>query len=150
MSLTSIANGVAHTLEEVSDPVFQEKMMGDGYFIDPSDGHIYSPVDGTITTVFPTKHAIGITTTNGLDVLIHMGIDTVNLDGKPFDVKVTQGQKVKQGDLLAMVDLEQIKEAKKETSMIVILTNMDDIDTFVLTKTGTVTHTDHLLNVKMT
>ena len=150
VSLTSIANGVAHTLEEVSDPVFQEKMMGDGYFIDPSDGHIYSPVDGTITTVFPTKHAIGITTTNGLDVLIHMGIDTVNLDGKPFDVKVTQGQKVKQGDLLARVDLEQIKEAKKETSMIVVLTNMDDIDTFVLTKTGTVTHTDHLLNVKMT
>ena len=146
----SVADGEVISIETVSDDVFSQKMMGDGYFIDPSDGHIYSPVDGTITTVFPTKHAIGITTTNGLDVLIHMGIDTVNLDGKPFDVKVTQGQKVKQGDLLARVDLEQIKEAKKETSMIVVLTNMDDIDTFVLTKTGTVTHTDHLLNVKMT
>ncbi|MDO4814960.1 MAG: PTS glucose transporter subunit IIA, partial [Gemella sp.] len=107
--------------------MFSQKMMGDGYAVEPVNGNIYSPVSGTVTSVFPTKHAIGLLTDNGLEVLIHVGLDTVALNGAPFSVKVTDGDKVKAGDLLLVADLEAIKSAGKETTTIVVFTNTAEI-----------------------
>ena len=111
-------------IEDVNDPTFSQKMLGDGYAVEPSDGNVVSPVDGEIATIFPTKHAIGIKTDNGLEVLVHMGLDTVELKGKPFTVNVSEGQKVRHGDVLATADLQAINQAGKVTTMIVIITNM--------------------------
>ncbi|HFD1681474.1 TPA: glucose PTS transporter subunit IIA [Enterococcus faecium] len=134
--LSSVADGTVVSLDKASDPVFAQKMMGEGYFVEPENGHIYSPVTGVVSSVFPTKHAIGITTPNGLEILLHMGINTVDLGGTPFDVKVTEGQQVTPDTLVAEADLEAIKAAGKETSMIVLVTNMDRVKNFVLEKTG--------------
>lgn len=135
---TAVANGSVHPLEEAADPVFAEKMMGEGYFVEPTDGAIFAPVAGKISTIFPTKHAIGITTASGLEVLLHMGINTVELDGKPFEVLVTEGQEVTPKTQVATVDLTAIKNAGKGTSMMVLITNMNDVETHVLEKTGKV------------
>lgn len=123
----SIANGLVEDIEKVSDPTFAQKMLGDGYAVVPTDGKITAPVDGTISTIFPTKHALGIKTANGLEVLVHMGIDTVQLKGEPFDLKVKEGQEVKHGDQLAQVDLDKIEQAGKKTDMMVIITNMPSV-----------------------
>lgn len=133
---TAVADGEVYALEQAADPVFAQKMMGDGYFVEPTSNQIYAPVSGTISTVFPTKHAIGITTDDGLEVLLHMGINTVDLNGTPFDVKVTPGQRVTSETLVATADLDAIKAAGKGTSMMVLLTNMDKVKHFVLEKTG--------------
>jgi len=123
----SVANGHLEDIEKVSDSTFAQKMLGDGYAVVPTDGKIVSPVDGKIETIFPTKHALGIKTANGLEVLVHMGIDTVQLKGEPFDIKVTDGQTIKHGDQLAQVDLDQIVKAGKKTDMMVIVTNMPSV-----------------------
>ncbi|MFC6175640.1 N-acetylglucosamine-specific PTS transporter subunit IIBC [Companilactobacillus huachuanensis] len=123
----SIANGLVEDIEKVSDPTFAQKMLGDGYAVVPTDGEITAPVDGTISTIFPTKHALGIKTASGLEVLVHMGIDTVQLKGEPFDLKVKEGQEVKHGDQLAQVDLNKITQAGKKTDMMVIITNMPSV-----------------------
>lgn len=136
ITLTAVADGTVEPLENASDPVFSQKMMGEGYFVEPVNGQIYSPVTGKVSSVFPTKHAIGITTANGLEILLHMGINTVDLGGKPFDLKVVEGQQVTSDTLVADVDLEEIKSAGKETSMMVLVTNMDRVANFVLEKTG--------------
>ncbi|MFD1418935.1 N-acetylglucosamine-specific PTS transporter subunit IIBC [Companilactobacillus keshanensis] len=120
----SVANGKLEDIEQVPDDTFSQKMLGDGYAVVPTDGQIVSPVDGIITTIFPTKHAMGIKTENGLEVLLHMGIDTVQLKGEPFDLKVADGQTVRHGDLLASVDLDAITAAGKKIDMMVIVTNM--------------------------
>ena len=122
-----MANGHYLELDQLSDPTFAQKMLGDGFAIDPTDGNIVSPVDGEVTTVFPTKHAIGFKTAGGLEVLLHMGLDTVELKGAGFDVQVADGDQVKHGQLVAKVDLESIKAAGKQTPMIVIITNMDAV-----------------------
>lgn len=136
ITLTAVADGTVEPLENASDPVFSQKMMGEGYFVEPVNGQIYSPVTGKVSSVFPTKHAIGITTANGLEILLHMGINTVDLGGKPFDLKVVEGQQVTSDTLVADVDLAAIKSAGKETSMMVLVTNMDRVANFVLEKTG--------------
>lgn len=120
----SVAEGQYMNIEDVNDSTFSQKLLGDGFAIEPKNGQITAPVDGTVTTVFPTKHAIGFTTDSGLEILLHMGIDTVELKGKPFDVKVTDGQKIKHGDLVANVDLQAVRDAGKQTPMMVIITNM--------------------------
>lgn len=127
--LYSVADGPILALEELSDPTFAEKMLGDGFAIDPDNGTITAPVDGTVEAVFPTKHAIGFKTASGLEILLHMGIDTVELKGAPFTVNVAVGQQVKHGDVVAMADLEAIRAAGKQTSMIVIITNMAAVQT---------------------
>ncbi|MFD1430320.1 N-acetylglucosamine-specific PTS transporter subunit IIBC [Lacticaseibacillus mingshuiensis] len=123
----SVAEGHVMDLADVPDPTFAQKMLGDGFAIDPANGTITAPVDGTIEAVFPTKHAIGFKTDAGLEVLLHMGIDTVELKGAPFDVKVEVGQTVKHGDVVAIADLDAIVAAGKKTPMIVIITNMDAV-----------------------
>ena len=132
----SVADGEVINIEDVKDPVFSQKMMGDGFAVEPENGHIVSPVAGKVTSVFPTKHALGLVTDNGLEVLVHIGLDTVSLEGKPFEVKVTEGQTVAAGDLLVEADLDAIREAGRETSTIVVFTNADAIKSVNVEHTG--------------
>ena len=134
--VNSVADGEVINIEDVKDPVFSQKMMGDGFAVEPENGHIVSPVAGKVTSVFPTKHALGLVTDNGLEVLVHIGLDTVSLEGKPFEVKVSEGQTVAAGDLLVEADLDAIREAGRETSTIVVFTNADAIKSVKVEHTG--------------
>ncbi|MDU5788006.1 MAG: PTS transporter subunit IIBC [Streptococcus parasanguinis] len=132
----SVADGEVINIEDVKDPVFSQKMMGDGFAVEPENGHIVSPVAGKVTSVFPTKHALGLVTDNDLEVLVHIGLDTVSLEGKPFEVKVSEGQTVAAGDLLVEADLDAIRAAGRETSTIVVFTNADAIKSVKVEHTG--------------
>ncbi|WP_314353650.1 PTS transporter subunit IIBC [uncultured Granulicatella sp.] len=132
----SVADGQVVALEQVKDPVFAQKMMGDGFAVEPANGNIVSPVSGTVSSIFPTKHALGLVTEAGLEVLVHIGLDTVSLEGKPFTVHVAEGQKVAAGDLLVTADLDAIRGAGRETSTIVVFTNGDVIKSVNLEQTG--------------
>ena len=132
----SVADGQVINIEDVKDPVFSQKMMGDGFAVKPENGKIVSPVSGKVASIFPTKHALGLVTDNGLEVLVHIGLDTVSLEGKPFDVKVTEGQTVAAGDLLVEANLDAIREAGRETSTVVVFTNADAIKSVKVEHTG--------------
>ena len=132
----SVADGQVINIEDVKDPVFSQKMMGDGFAVQPDNGNIVSPVAGKVASIFPTKHAIGLETDNGLEVLVHIGLDTVSLEGKPFEVKVTEGQTVAAGDLLVEADLAAIREAGRETTTVVVFTNPDAIKSVKVEHTG--------------
>ena len=132
----SVADGQVVALEQVKDPVFAQKMMGDGFAVEPANGNIVSPVSGTVSSIFPTKHALGLVTEAGLEVLVHIGLDTVSLEGKPFTVRVTEGQQVAAGDLLVTADLGAIREAGRETTTVVVFTNGDAIKSVKLEQTG--------------
>ncbi len=132
----SVADGQVIALEQVKDPVFAQKMMGDGFAVEPANGNIVSPVSGTVSSIFPTKHALGLVTEAGLEVLVHIGLDTVSLEGKPFTVHVAEGQKVAAGDLLVTADLDAIRVAGRETSTVVVFTNAEAIKSVKLEQTG--------------
>ena len=132
----SVADGQVVALEQVEDPVFAQKMMGDGFAVEPANGNIVSPVTGTVSSIFPTKHALGLVTDSGLEVLVHIGLDTVSLEGKPFTVHVSEGQKVAAGDLLVTADLDAIRAAGRETSTVVVFTNGDVLKSVKLEQTG--------------
>lgn len=136
--IETVADGEVIAISDVKDPVFSQKMMGDGFAVEPENGNIYSPVAGTITSIFPTKHALGLLTDSGLEVLVHIGLDTVSLEGKPFEVHVAEGQKVAAGDLLVTADLEAIKAAGRETSTIVVFTNAQAIKSVTVETFGKV------------
>lgn len=138
-TIVNVADGEVKAISAVNDPVFSQKMMGDGFGVEPKNGIVYAPVSGTVTSVFPTKHALGLLTDNGLEVLVHMGIDTVDLKGAPFTVNVKDGDKVSAGDVIAQMDLAAIKAADKQTTIIVAFTNADEIKSVTLTKTGELT-----------
>ncbi|ALS38244.1 PTS system glucose-specific IIA component [Enterococcus rotai] len=135
-TLYAVATGELIPISDVNDPVFSQKMMGDGFAVLPESGAIYSPIVGEVLSVFQTKHAVGMKMANGLEILLHMGIDTVELNGTPFDIKVSEGTKVSQETQIAAVDLEAIKSAGKATDMVVVITNMDKVKSFELNKTG--------------
>lgn len=135
-TLYAVATGELIPISDVNDPVFSQKMMGDGFAVLPESGAIYSPIVGEILSVFQTKHAVGMKMANGLEILLHMGIDTVELNGTPFDIKVSEGTKVSQETQIAAVDIEAIKSAGKATDMVVVITNMDKVKSFELNKTG--------------
>ncbi|WP_039655771.1 glucose PTS transporter subunit IIA [Clostridium tyrobutyricum] len=137
--LLSPADGEIVTLEEVPDPTFSEKLLGDGFAVIPSGDNIYAPADGEITVLFPTKHAFAITTAQGLELLIHIGIDTVALNGEGFTAHVKQGDKVKKGDLILNLDSKFIKSKGKNMITPVIVTNMDIVDNIDIKK-GKVDH----------
>lgn len=113
-------------LSEVPDEVFSSKMMGDGFAIDPTFGEIVSPVDGTITTLFPTKHAVGITSEEGLELLIHFGVDTVNLKGEGIEALVEQGAAIKAGEPILRMNLDEIKAKVPSIITPVIFTNLPE------------------------
>ncbi|MBO8177388.1 MAG: PTS glucose transporter subunit IIA [Bacillus sp. (in: Bacteria)] len=128
VSFVAPMTGKVIPLEEVPDPVFSQKMMGDGLAMDPTEGVVYAPVNGEIVQLFPTKHAIGIKTKNGLEVLIHIGIDTVSMNGEGFTAHIQTGDKVKQGDPLISFDLDLVKEKAKSTITPMIITNGDVVE----------------------
>ncbi|MDT2809702.1 glucose PTS transporter subunit IIA [Enterococcus asini] len=127
LDLHAVAQGEYIPLEDVPDEVFSTKMMGEGFAIEPVNGKIYAPVAGVITTIFPSKHALGIKTDSGVEVLVHMGIDTVALNGQGFDVLVKVGDKVTSQTQIAKMDLSFIRTQGKETMVIVLVTNMDRV-----------------------
>lgn len=124
----SVANGTVIPIEEVNDDVFSNKMMGDGFAVIPTNGDIFAPIAGKVLSVFPTKHAVGIQTASGIEVLLHMGIDTVSLNGEPFTVYIEEGQQIARGQLIATVDLQALEEANRSNDMIVIFTNGDLVE----------------------
>lgn len=112
-------------IEEVPDKVFAEKMIGDGLGIDPTEGIVVAPFDGEVVSLFPTNHAIGLKTKNGLELLIHVGLDTVELKGEGFERLVEENEKVKEGDVLLKFDIDFIESKGKSVISPVIVTNMD-------------------------
>lgn len=132
------ANGELIPIDRVEDEVFSKKMMGEGFAVIPENGEVASPVTGTIVSIFPTKHAIGIKTDDEIEVLLHMGIDTVDLGGEAFEIKVREGEKVKAGKIVATADLAKIQASGKKTTMIVVFTNGDKIEDYHYDKTGLV------------
>ena len=118
--------GKAIALTDVADPVFASEAMGKGMAIEPTEGKVFAPVDGTITVLAETGHAVGLLSDDGAEILLHIGIDTVELKGEPFTAHVKQMQEVKKGDLLMDVDLAAVKAAGKATTTMVIITNTDD------------------------
>ncbi|MFT0847654.1 PTS glucose transporter subunit IIA [Actinomycetaceae bacterium L2_0104] len=124
-TLVTVADGDVVALDKVNDPVFASKTIGDGYAVNPTASAVVSPVEGEILSVFPTKHAITMRSKDGLEILIHMGIDTVSLKGEGFDVQVAKGHKVTSGQALASMDLDYILQQGKETTIMVLVTNLD-------------------------
>jgi len=118
-------NGSVKALELVDDVAFSEKMMGDGIAVTPSSGELFAPADGEITMLFPTKHAIGLTTKEGVELLIHIGIDTVSLNGEGFNANVEQNDQVRKGDLLISFDLKGILDKGYDMDTMIVITNSD-------------------------
>ncbi|WP_430742576.1 beta-glucoside-specific PTS transporter subunit IIABC [Bacillus atrophaeus] len=137
--------GEVKALSEVNDSVFSAEIMGKGFAIVPEEGLAVAPVSGAITTVFKTKHAIGITSDRGAEVLIHIGLDTVQLDGRHFDVLVKEGDKVSPGDPLVSFDIEKIKAAGYDVITPVIITNTDQYAVTAVKESGTVKTNEALL-----
>lgn len=149
IELVSPITGNILPMEEVPDKVFSDKMMGDGLAIEPSEGKILSPVDGTIVTIFPTNHAIGLESKEGLEILIHIGLDTVELQGEGFNRIIEEGQKVKKGDLLMEFDIEKIQVAGKSTITPIVITNMDKIQTIEKNSGAVVAGSEILFTVEL-
>ena len=125
VSILSPLTGEAKELSQANDPVFAQGVMGQGVLIQPSEGKLVAPVDATVSVLFPTKHAVGLMSTDGVELLMHIGMDTVNLEGQGFTAHVAQGDSVKAGDLLITFDIEAIKAAGYLTETPVIITNQD-------------------------
>jgi sugar PTS system EIIA component len=131
-------NGKVVDIEQVPDPTFSQKLMGEGIAIEPADGTVVSPVNGEVIQFFHTKHAIGIRSETGLEILIHVGLETVMLNGEGFTGHVQVGDKVKVGDRLITFDLEVIKEKAASSITPIVITNMDavqSIEKFPVTHT---------------
>ncbi|WP_018393474.1 PTS system trehalose-specific EIIBC component [Bacillus sp. 37MA] len=131
-------SGKVTPIENVPDPTFSGKMMGDGLAIEPTDGKVVSPVDGEVILTFPTKHAVGVKSKSGIELLIHIGLETVNMNGEGFEVHVKQGDKVKVGDPLVTFDLQLIKEKAASHITPIIVTNGDKVDSYGKTTDSTV------------
>ena len=122
--------GKAVPITEVPDPTFAEGMLGNGIAIEPAEGKVYAPCDATVDMMFDTGHAVSLVADCGAEVLIHVGLETVSLEGKPFTVHVANGDKVKKGQLLLEADLEAIKAAGLPTITPMLICNTDDYPTF--------------------
>ncbi|PMD69840.1 PTS sugar transporter subunit IIA [Companilactobacillus nuruki] len=143
------ASGKLIHLDKVSDPVFSQKLMGDGFAVAPDNDEIVAPIGGVIGTVFPTKHALMITSKNGLEIMLHLGIDTVELKGKPFETFVRENDVVKAGQKLATMNLKQVKDAGKDTAIMTIITNSDAVKSMDEFTEKTISAGDSALNVNV-
>ncbi|MBP2031343.1 PTS system glucose-specific IIC component [Clostridium algifaecis] len=146
--LLSPMDGEIVALDKVPDATFRDKLLGDGFAVIPSGSKVYAPADGDITVLFPTKHAFAITADNGLELLIHVGLETVGLNGEGFTAHVKQGDKVKKGDLILSLDTEFIKEKGKDLITPVIVTNMDKVEN-INSKFKKVKHGDKAASIKI-
>lgn len=146
ITIAAPVDGECVPISEVSDPTFGEEILGKGVAIRPSNGKIKAPADGTVSTIFPTGHAVAVTTKDGAEVLVHIGLDTVALDGKGFTKYVEEGAEVKKGDLLIEADLEEIKKTHDVITPVVIC-NTDDYKE-IQTHTGAVSAGDTILTLQ--
>lgn len=146
IELGTPAKGQAVPLKEVSDPTFGEEILGKGVAVRPEEGKIYAPADGEISLLFDTLHAVSMTSTDGVEILIHIGLDTVALKGEHFTAHVKTGDSVKKGDLLIEVDLEKVKAAGYDVITPVIICNTDDFAS-VEAVTGSVVPGDTVLEL---
>lgn len=140
-------NGTVVKLENVEDEVFSEKILGDGIAIEPTEGKLYSPCDGKVDKVFDTKHAINIVTDNGCEILLHIGIDTVKLNGKWFEVYVSDGQTIHKGELLISFDMDEIKRAGFKTTTPMIVCNSDNYSQISSSATGKISAGDRIIKI---
>lgn len=139
--------GEAVAISEVPDPTFSSGAMGNGIAIKPTDGKVCAPVNGTVDMMFDTGHAVSLVSDNGIEILIHVGLETVGLEGKPFQIKVQNGQKVKKGDILMIADLAAIEAAGLPTITPVLICNTDDYTTFNTTIGKAVTNADVVIEL---
>lgn len=145
--VAAVMSGEVKSITESPDPVFAEKMMGDGYVVFPTDGKVTAPFNGKIISTFPTNHAIGLISNEGLELLIHIGLDTVTLNGEGFEIFVKAGDIIKKGDSLLQVDLDFIKSKGLQTATPVVVTNLGD-QVLDIKKTGRVTAGKTILIIK--
>ncbi|MRJ48352.1 PTS transporter subunit IIABC [Fundicoccus ignavus] len=147
-TIQSPMSGTAMNLSEVPDPAFASGALGNGFGVEPNDGKVTSPITGQVMMVFETKHAIGLVAENGVEVMIHVGLDTVNMKGEGFTAHVKAGDQVKVGDLLLEVDLDSVKAAGHPTVTPIVITNTANYQAVELTKTGDIQHGDDILTIK--
>ncbi|MGF7087665.1 PTS system glucose-specific IIA component [Kroppenstedtia sanguinis] len=126
--LAAPLKGKVISLNQVPDPIFSEKMMGDGIAMEPAEGILCSPVDGEVVQIFHTKHAVSLRTVEGLEVLLHIGLETVSMEGKGFTAEVKEGEQVKTGQPLIRFSLETVQEQAKSTVTPMVILNMDRVD----------------------
>ncbi len=148
LTLYSHMNGSLLQLEDTEDPVFSDGILGDGIAIEPTEGKLFAPCDGTVENVADTGHAVNITSDSGCEILLHIGIDTVKLNGKYFDVKIKDGQKVQKGDLLVEFDIDKIKEAGYKTASPIIILNSDDYSKITKTDALKITSDNKILEIE--
>lgn len=137
-TILSPVSGAIKPISEVPDETFASKLLGDGFAVVPTDNTVLAPVSGTVTTVANAKHAVGITTEGGVEVLIHIGVDTVEMNGAPFTTHVEANQKVEAGTPIVDADFAAITADGKATDVIVVFTNPDKIEQLAITATGNV------------
>lgn len=125
--LSAPITGQLIQIQNVSDEVFSTKVMGDGFAVKPNSDIVVSPVTGDVTNIFPTKHAISLTASNGMEVLLHLGIDTVELQGKPFEMLVSEGQHVEVGDELVRMNRKEIADNNKDDVVMLVLPGKNDV-----------------------
>lgn len=140
--------GEVIALSDVNDPVFSSGALGKGIGIIPENGNVVSPVNGEVVSAFPTGHAFGIKTDTGVEILIHIGIDTVSMEGDGFDINLTEGQKVNAGDSLGVFDISKIEAAGFEPTTMLIITNTADFETVETLKLGAVDLGDDIVRVE--
>lgn len=148
IKVTSPMNGIVKDLSKVDDPTFAEKLLGEGIAIEPKDGKVYAPFDGMVSSLFPTNHAIGLVSSDGVEMLIHIGLDTVKLKGKHFIAHVKQEQKIKKGDLLIEFDQKAIKAAGYDTIVPIVISNTDSYKRVDIVSLNEVTKEEALLLIQ--
>lgn len=139
--------GKAVAITEVPDPTFAEGMLGNGIAIEPTDGKVYAPCDATVDMMFDTGHAVSLVSETGIEILIHVGLETVGLEGKPFTIHVHNGDKVKKGQLMIEVDLDAVKAAGLNTITPVLICNTDAYPTFKTNVGKDVTNDDVVIEL---
>ncbi|MDE6944499.1 MAG: PTS glucose transporter subunit IIA [Lachnospiraceae bacterium] len=148
IELAAPVAGKLVAISEVNDPTFGEEILGKGVAVIPSDNRICAPADGTVSTVFPTGHAAAITADSGAEILIHIGLDTVKLNGKHFTIHAKEGDKVKKGDLLLEADIEQIKAEGYDVITPMVICNSDEFSKFEMAASGDVSQGDVVLTIE--
>ncbi len=147
VTLKSLGEGEALQLDQCIDPVFKEKMVGDGYLFIPSTNQLYAPISGKVTMISPTNHAIGITDKNGLEILVHVGIESVGLEEQLIFFQVQEGEEINAGQLLANIELAKLELALPSIQTPVLFTNLTN-QKLKITKTGTVNLNDIIVELK--
>jgi len=144
----AVMAGTCIDLKEVPDEAFSQGILGQGVAVIPTDGKVYAPADGELVVVFPTGHAVAMKTEEGVEILIHVGLDTVTLEGKPFTIHAVQGNTVKKGDLLLEVDLEQIKAMGLNPVTPILITNANEFSAVEGISGNTVSSGDVVIRVR--